>query len=145
VIATPAALTVQTRFGAFPADAADIVTMVEGLAGFEHCRRFVLVTSTAIAPFTCLQGLDEPRPSFLAIAPRLVDSRYPDGLTLGDRLRLDATPDEPLLWLAFVRLTADAATVNLRAPLVLNPRRMIGLQIIAPDSAYALDHPLAMD
>jgi flagellar assembly factor FliW len=138
-------LTVQTRFGAFPADAADIVAMVEGLAGFEHCRRFVLLTSTAIAPLTCVQGLDEPRPSFLAVAVRLVDPHYPEGLSLGDRLRLDAAQEEPLLWMAFVTLVGDVATVNLRAPVVINPRRMLGLQVIAAESAYVVDHPLSLD
>jgi flagellar assembly factor FliW len=143
--APPAVLTAQTRFGAFPADAADIVMMVEGLAGFEHCRRFVLVSSTDIAPFTCVQGLDEPRPSFLAIAPRLVEPNYLERLTAGDRLRLDAAEVEPLLWMAFVTLTADAATVDLRSPIVINPRRMIGLQVMAAASDYAVDHPLVLD
>jgi flagellar assembly factor FliW len=145
MIETTSGFTVQTRFGAFPAAAADIVTIVEGIAGFEQCRRFVLVSSAAIAPFTCVQGLDTPRPSFLAIAPGLVDARYDARLTSGDRKRLDAVDDEPLLWLAFVRLMPESATANLRAPLVINPRRMIGLQLMAADSDYALDHPLVVD
>jgi flagellar assembly factor FliW len=145
MIATPSGFTVQTRFGTFPAQPADVVTVIDGIAGFERCHRFVLVSSPDLAPFTCVQGLDAPRPSFLAIAPRLVVAQYAERLTLGDRLRLDMTQDEPLLWLAFVRLMADAATVNLRAPLVINPRRMIGLQLMAAESDYALDHPLVVE
>jgi flagellar assembly factor FliW len=140
-----AVLTVQTRFGTFPADAADIVTMLDGIPGFERCRRFVLVSSAAIAPFTCVQGLDEARPSFLAMAPGLVDPGYHGRLTAADRVRLDAADDEPLLWMAIVRLETDAASVNLRAPIVINPRRMIGLQLMASDSDYPVDHPLALD
>jgi flagellar assembly factor FliW len=141
----PGGLTVQTRFGACPVAAADIVTVVEGIPGFERCRRFVLVSSDAIAPLTCVQGLDEPGPSFLALPPRLVDPQYQERLTPADRARLDAAEDEPLLWLAFVRLAPDAATVNLRAPFVINSRRMIGLQVMPSDSGYAVDHPLALD
>jgi flagellar assembly factor FliW len=138
-------LNVQTRFGTFTADVADIVTLEDGIPGFERCRRFVLVSSDAIAPFTCVQGLDEPRPSFLAIPPRLLDPQYVQHLTPADRVRLDAADDGSLVWMAFVRLTGDAASVNLRAPLVINPRRMIGLQLMPADSSYALDHPMVLD
>ena len=138
-------LTVHTRFGTFAADVADIVTLDDGIPGFEKCRRFVLVSSDTIAPFTCVQGLDEPRPSFLAIDPRLVDHQYDERLTPADRIRLAAADDTPLVWMAFVRLSADSATVNLRAPLVINPSGMIGVQVVASDSSYALDHPLVLD
>jgi flagellar assembly factor FliW len=143
--APSAVLTVQTRFGNFPANAADIVTMVEGIPGFERCRRFVLVSSEGIAPFTCVQGLDEIRPSFLAIPPRLVDPHYRQRLAPADRVRLDAADEEPLLWMAFVHLSESAATVNLRAPIVINARRMIGLQVIPYESDYVVDHPLVLD
>ena len=137
--------TIETRFGRFTADAADIVTMAEGLPGFERCRRFVLVSAPAIQPFTCFQGLDEPRPSFLAIDPRLAEPRFSESLTPVDQTRLETADGEPLLWLAFVQLTGDAATVNLRAPIVINPARMIGLQAMPLDSPYAIDHPLRLD
>jgi flagellar assembly factor FliW len=35
--------------------------------------------------------------------------------------------------------------VNLRAPLVVNPKSMLGLQLIAPESAYRTDHPLSAE
>src|SRR5580765_3897992 len=119
---TDTPLQIDTRFGPFVGAAADIVTMADGVPGFERCRRFVLAALPEIAPFTCVQGLDEPRPSFLAIDPRLIVDGYTQALT-----------------------DADRATANLRAPLVINPRRMVGLQIIPFDSAYALDHPLPLD
>jgi flagellar assembly factor FliW len=143
-VSTPI-LTVQTRFGTFPADEADIVTMVEGIPGFEQCRRFVLVSSPAIAPFTCVQGLDESRPSFLAMAPSLVDPQYRASLTPAQRARLGAAADEPLLWMAIVRLSTDSASVNLRAPIVINPSRMVGMQVMPSDSDYPVDHPLPLD
>jgi flagellar assembly factor FliW len=122
-----------------------VVTMVDGLPGFERCRRFVLAALPAIAPFTCLQGLDEPRPSFLAIEPRLTVDGYAQSLSDADRQRLDAADGAPLLWLSLVRTDGDRATVNLRAPIVINPRAMVGLQVIPFESDYALDHPLPLD
>jgi len=136
---------IDTRFGKCAALAADVVTIAEGVPGFERCRRYVLATSADITPFTCVHGLDDSRPSFLAIDPRLVVDGYAQTLDAVQRQRLDATTDEPLLWLSLVRTDGDRATVNLRAPIVINPRRMLGLQVIPADSAYALDHPLPID
>jgi flagellar assembly factor FliW len=142
---TEATVQIDTRFGPCAGAAADVVTLTDGMPGFEKCRRFVLAALPEIAPFTCVQGLDEPRPSFLAIDPRFVLHGYAQRLTDADRQRLDAVPGDSLLWLSLVHTDGDRATVNLRAPLVINPRRMLGVQLLPADSRYALDHPLPRD
>lgn len=142
---TSALLEIDTRFGKCAAPAADVVTIPEGMPGFERCRRFVLATSDEISPFTYVHGLDGSRPSFLAIDPRLVLEGYTQTLDAAHRQRLDAVDDEPLLWLSLVRTEGNQTTVNLRAPLVINPRRMLGVQVIAVSADYALDHPLPVD
>src|SRR5262245_34128992 len=99
-----------------------VITFAHGLPGFERCRRFVLVASPELAPFVCLKGLDDAEPSFLAIDPRRVDPSYALPLTAADCRRLEAGDAEPMLWLSLVRVDGDAATVNLQAPVVVNPR-----------------------
>jgi flagellar assembly factor FliW len=136
---------IDTRFGPFVGAAADVVSVPDGLPGFEKCRRFVLASLPDIAPFTCVQGLDEPRPSFLAIDPRLVAHGYAQALGETDRQRLEAEEGDAMLWLSLVHTDGSRATVNLRAPIVINPRRMLGLQLLPADSRYALDHPLPLD
>jgi flagellar assembly factor FliW len=136
---------IDTRFGKCATQADGVVTIAEGMPGFERCRRFVLATSADITPFTCVHGLDDSRPSFLAVDPRLVLDSYAQPLDAVHRQRIEASDDEPLLWLSLVRTDGDRATVNLRAPLVINPRRMLGVQVIPAASAYALDHPLPTD
>lgn len=138
----PAALEIVTRFGTFTVDPADVVTFAHGLPGFERCRRFVLVSALSLDPFTCLHGIDAPEPSFLTLDPHRVVPDYHTPLGDGDRHRLGRSGDEPLLWLAVVHLDDDAAHVNLEAPIVINPRTMVGLQVMAADTAYAADHLL---
>lgn len=138
-------MAVETRFGSFEASPEDVITMREGLPGFAGCRRFVVIAAPALQPFTCLQGLDEPGPSFLALDPRQIVPDYAAVLLPSDRKRIEAEPGEPLLWLALVRLEDDHAFINLRAPIVINPRRMLGLQLVAADSPYVTDHPLLLD
>jgi flagellar assembly factor FliW len=140
---TPLAeLEIATRFGTFTVDHADLVTFAHGLPGFERCRRFVLVSARSLEPFTCLHGIDAPEPSFLTLDPHRVMPGYHTPLDDGDRHRLGVTGGETLLWLAVVHVDDAAARVNLRAPIVINPRRMLGLQVMAADTGYATDHLL---
>lgn len=138
-------LSVETRFGKYLADGGAVVTLADGLPGFERCRQFVVVTGPTLEPFNCLQGLDDARPSFLTLDPRSVVDGYLTELPAADRERLEARADDSLLWLALVRLDGDRILVNLRAPVVINARRMVGLQLIAPESPYSTEHVLALD
>jgi len=123
----------------------DVVAFPDGLPGFEACRRFVVMSLDDAPPFQCIQGLDGPRPAFLTINPTLVLRRYRLLLSPADRLRLDAREGDALLWMAVVTYGADeTATVNLRAPLVINPRLMIGFQVMPHQSLYPLRHPLSL-
>lgn len=134
---------IETRFGTFDASRDDFITFPEGMPGFNRCRQFVLIASDDLAPLRCLQALDSPHPSFLAIDPLMVVPDYPCLLTAADRARLDARADDALLWLAVVTISAeDSATVNLRAPLVINPRAMIGCQLVPQDWFYPVAYPL---
>ena len=133
---------IETPFGTLAGRPRDIVTLVEGLPGFEECRQFLLLSSPALEPLTCLQGLDASKPSFLVVDPRFVDPDYSCRLDDLQRRRLDATLDSPLLWLAIVRVADSGSTVNLRAPLVVNPERMRGLQLLAGHDDYDTNHPL---
>ena len=120
-----------------------VVTFPDGLPGFERCRQFVLVESPALQPFTLVQGVDADGPSFVAIDPRRVAGEYSTVLDRAELARLDVTAAEPLLWLAIVAAHEDgSATANLRAPLVINPAAMRGIQLISLDSPYPIDHPL---
>jgi flagellar assembly factor FliW len=121
-----------------------IVTFSQGLPGFEDCRHFVLVASPSLDPFRLLQGAGPTTaPSFVAIDPTLVDPEYTQALMPADLLRLEARSADKLVWLAIVAPQPDGhATVNLRAPVVINPASMRGIQVLAHDSAYRLDHPL---
>ena len=118
-----------------------IVEFPSGIPGFETCHRFVLVSSPELAPLACLRSLDPPEASFLTVDPRLLDPSYDLTLREFERARLGAG-DEPLLWLALVTVIDGDASANLRAPIVINPQRMIGRQVLPDDGLYPVRHPL---
>ena len=137
---------IETRFGRFAVGANDAIEFPLGLPGFEHCRHFVLVQSPDIAPFQVLHAIEGPGASFLVIDPRLVLPQYRSVLSQTDLMRLGADEHSVLLWLAIVTLDQDErAFANLRAPIVVNPERMLGYQVMPHNSLYPLRHPLASE
>jgi flagellar assembly factor FliW len=141
-----ARIRVTTDLGDFDADARDILDFPDGLPGFEPCRRFVVLSSTSVAPLQCLHAVDGPPATFLAIDPRVVLPKYRCVLGPGDLARLGASDTTLLLWLALVAVDeAGQATVNLRAPVVINPDRMVGFQLVPTNSVYPLRYPLTVD
>ncbi len=120
-----------------------VIEFPDGLPGFETCRQYVLLSGPAVAPFTIVQGIGPGGPAFAAIDPAQVVDGYRAPLDDADRARLGATDDETLVWLALISPEQEPApTVNLRAPLVINPATLRGIQLIAADSPYPFAHPL---
>lgn len=136
---------IQTSFGTFAIDLRDVVHFADGLPGFEQNRRFVLLSSPELAPLHVLHHVDGPAASFLAVDPRVVLRDYRTVLSATDRIRLGDADDTSLLWLALVTMDAGPGpSVNLRAPIVINPARMVGFQVMPHNSLYPLRHPLAV-
>ena len=122
-----------------------IIRLPFGLLGFEHVKQYVLLVNPAEEPFMWFQMLDDAKRAFL-VAP-------------SDRLGLDYQPDISDDEVDFLELAdpADAfllnivtlrgngqATVNLKGPIVINRRTLIGKQVIPNNaSQYSLNHPLA--
>ena len=133
---------VETAFGTFDVAAGDIVSFPAGLPGFEECRRFVVLSSRELEPFKCLQSVEGPSASFLAVDPRRAFPDYRCALSDVDRVRLGEPDEATLVWLAIVTVTAEETIVNLRAPVVVNPARMLGYQLMPSNSLYPLRYEL---
>jgi len=121
-----------------------VVEFPSGIPGFEAHRRFVLIASADLSPLGCLKSVDSSDLSFLVIDPRLLSFGY--DLTLNDfeRARLEASPDDALLWLAIVTITEKQATANLRAPVVINPAKMLGCQVIRENDQYPVEFVISL-
>ena len=121
----------------------ETVTFPNGIPGFESCRRWVVLAAESQTPLRRLQAVDGAEAAFLAIDPRQVLDGYRCELSDADRARIGADPKTPLLWLALVNVEADGAvSVNLRAPIVINPATMIGQQVLPHNCLYPLRHVL---
>lgn len=134
---------VETAFGTFDVSPDEIISFPAGLPGFEECRRFLVLSSRELEPFKCLQSVEGPSASFLAVDPRRVFPEYRCMLSDLDRARLGEPDEEALVWLAVVTVVEEQTLVNLRAPVVVNPSRMLGFQLMPSNSLYPLRFELA--
>jgi flagellar assembly factor FliW len=96
-------------------------------------------------PFLWLRAADRAGLSLVLIEPREIEPEYAVSFSRAELARIGLAPGDPCLMLAVVTLGQDGATVNLRAPLVLNPERMCGAQIILDDATWPLRRPLDAD
>lgn len=140
-----ARIRLSTRFGEFEADPRNLVWFPAGLPGFEACRWFAVLSSPEAAPLQCLHAVDGTAASFLAVDPRLVLPEYRCTPGEAEAERLRATDPSRLLWLAILSLDPQGrAFANLRAPVVINPETMTGVQLMPHDTCYQLRHPVAI-
>jgi flagellar assembly factor FliW len=123
--------------------ARNAVAFPDGIPGFEACRRFILLSSDSIAPLQRLEAIEGPAAAFLGIDPRLVLENYRCRLTETDLRALGADAATTLLWFAIIASEADGTLVaNLRAPIVINPQRMLGRQVLPDEGLYPIRHVL---
>jgi carbon storage regulator CsrA len=108
-----------------------------GCRASETCHQFVLISGPAVDPLRSSRAWVQPgRPSRRSI-PLRVAGGYRADLQASDRARLGAADGEALLWLALIcPRPGQDPTVNLRAPLVINPRTLRGIQLITSESTY---------
>ena len=105
--------------------------------GLEHLRSFALVEDPRIVPCRWLQSIDEPAISFVVVDPRVVDAEYAAGaLGVADAGALD------LLAIITLSPEPERSTVNLLAPVVVDPVTRSGRQLVLHESGYSLRHPI---
>lgn len=135
------------QFGPIEFEEEAILHFPEGLLGFEHMKRFLLIDQDEIEPLQWLQPIDEPHISFTVIAPHVIWEDYRPKLSGDDKSALQLAPGEEPLVLALVTVPEDPSnmTANLLGPIVINPERRFGRQLVMHDSGYGTRHRLIPD
>ncbi len=119
-----------TRFGPVRIEPDDILHFPAGLLGMEDCRQWVVLGDRQNDVVAWLQSVERPRIALAVVSPRRF---VPDF-----RMRVARAELEPLELaevsasevLVIVGRTDRSITLNLKAPLVINPARRIGRQVV---------------
>jgi flagellar assembly factor FliW len=134
---------VTTRFGVIQASESDLIRIPEGLVGFRQFTQYVQFPDPVVAGLSWLQSVTAPELAFGLVAPPLAIADYRIELRPGDRTVLELDDErEALVYVILNRGEGVGLTVNLQGPLVINPVRRLGRQLVLTSSRYAVRYPL---
>jgi flagellar assembly factor FliW len=122
-----------------------VLGLVDPLPGFPRHREYVLVGADNDGLVYWLQSMAPEGPRFLAAPPARYFPDYAPVLpgTVCAELGLEDPADAQLYCLLTVpRGDVGAATANLRAPVVVNPRARLARQVVLADGAHPIRRPL---
>jgi len=130
------------RFGTIEVKENQVLTFPEGLIGFQSFRRFVVMDLDNAGIFKWLQSLDDESLGFAILDPKMVFRDYDPVFAEKDLDSLGAPDPGQLILLCVATVPRDVRkmTVNLQAPLVINPSKRIGKQVITVMPEYTTKH-----
>ena len=96
-----------------------------------------------VTGLTWLQSVTAPDLAFGLVAPPLAVSDYRIEIRPGDRAALELEDERTaLIYVILNRGVGGGLTVNLQGPLVFNPVRRLGRQLVLTSSRYPVRYPL---
>ena len=132
-----------TRFGRVLIQESDVVRLPDGLVGFRGFTQFVQIPDAVVMGLSWLQCATAPELAFGIVAPPLALGDYKVEIRPGDRAALELDDERSaLIYVILNRGEGGGLTVNLQGPLVFNPARRLGRQLVLTSSRYAVRYPL---
>lgn len=133
-------------FGEIEVNEEKVICFDEGIIGFPDLNRFMLIHDVEAEKKTVswLQSIDEPAFAMPVVDPLAVDSQY-NPVVEDELLRpLGDMVEEDIIVLVTMTVPADVkkATVNLKAPIVVNSNNLKACQIILDDEKYLVKYPV---
>ncbi|MNV05361.1 Flagellar assembly factor FliW [compost metagenome] len=113
----------------------------KGIPGFEEETEFALV-SVEEGIFTYLQSTKEPELAFLLVDPFDYYPEYEFELPTSDKEELQIVNQVIVRSIISLKERVEQSTINLLAPVILNPEKQIGKQMVLHNSAYETRHLL---
>jgi flagellar assembly factor FliW len=121
-----------------------VVHLPSGLLGFEHIKKYVLVSEAGESPFKWLQVQGDSALAFLVISAFEAVPEYTPEIPDEDVRSLGLEdPQDALVFNIVTLRKGGRSTLNLKGPIVINRLSMIGKQVVLSNAAeYSVQHPL---
>ena len=133
-----------TRFGEVEVPDGEVYSFPEGLLGFQDVRSFVLMANPTGGPFRWLQATEIPSLAFVVSDPTLYFKDYQVGIRKEemDAIELADIGQGVVMVIMTVPKDVTEITANLQGPVILNPGKKLGKQIVLADPKYQTRHRL---
>jgi flagellar assembly factor FliW len=135
-----------TRFGELEIADSSVITFNKGIPGFEESKKYVLIPADdkGETPFFFLQSIEKEEVNFFLVDPFSFFKEYDIKLEdqMVERLELESPTDALVLTTVTANGEIKDATTNLKAPLVINNNRQLGMQVVFDNRDYLIKQPL---
>jgi flagellar assembly factor FliW len=122
------------QFGELEYEPRHVLEFVEGLIGFEDCRKFILINEEQSKPLVWLVSLEDAELSFPLLDPKLIAPEFDAERQVGG--------GKTVLAVVTLRPSLTDSTINLRSPIVLENATQSGRQVVLDNERYPFQHPL---
>lgn len=134
-------LTLETRdYGTVEYEAQDLLHFPDGLFGFSELKDYIplVLDENEDNTILLLQAVDNTDIAFVVINPFALDPDYNPVLSPEELSYLGVGSENELTYYVICVLKNNYLenTVNLKAPIVINPDRRLGMQVILNDTEY---------
>jgi flagellar assembly factor FliW len=115
----------------------NLLTIPEGLFGFEDFTKFALVNSD-YEPFIWLQSTENPNLAFLIVDPFLISSNYETDIDDDTLAKIGIEKPEDIIIMTIVTVPSDGSpiTANFQGPIVINKKNHKCLQVVLADNRW---------
>lgn len=124
----------------------DIIYFKEGIFGFENFKKYTIIEfESGSDNILCLQSIDDEELAFVLMNPFNLMADYNPQLSDSDieDLAIDENTEGVLYYvICVVKDTISESTVNMKCPIVINPKSNMAKQIILDSEEYTFKHEL---
>ena len=120
------------HFGEIEVEQENIIRFPHGVLGFQDQKRFVIIYNpNPELPFHWLQSVDDGNLTFVICSPFLFAEKYEFDIpeTVENELELEMPEDVLIYSITVIPEDMKDTTINLKAPLVINTKKKIAMQI----------------
>lgn len=120
-----------TRFGSIEVDSEDLIRFPAGLPGLQCCQLWVLLADVENEALGWLQSVAYPEIALAVVSPQRFVADYDLSLARSEleSLKLPSLSDAQVF--VVLNHSNQGMTLNLKAPLVINPALQLGRQVVS--------------
>jgi len=133
-----------TRFGDISVDESRLIRMKGGMLGFEHLKRYAILIQGEKTPFWWFQSVEDGSVAFVVINSLAVKPDYEPVISDDEVKLLEIASPEDAILLSVVTIRSDPfkVTANLRAPIVVNAKKMMAKQVVLAEPDHPVQYPI---
>lgn len=137
-------MNIDTRFGNIEVFDDKIIHFKNGILGLEEQKKFILLDHPGTEIIKWLQSIQNYDIALPMINPGYFFPKYSPKISKDDLLDINIKTPGDAVVLCIITIPQDLkkTTVNLKAPIVINPKDRLADQLIAENSEYSIREPL---